>query len=397
MIETSTALNVCQYLLIKADHTNSSSKNESNDDHHENIIDSQDEDFIRNHPVIQRLNQLNHMKERLETSVESKVPGLRDQIDNLAKASSLMVYGEENDDASSSASEEPSDNEIDTNQNKTSSLVTMNEDIIRSSADNDDDDDMVSTASSSDDEDILQRQKDMMNEARFALRSQDDIYKYNEENERGSKRQRRAMVVGSSDYGDEDIGNEDDLNKAAKSLASTINTISQKHKKHKMVTSVEGADDENQDRFMRGLEMMEGNLGNDDDDDIENQSNEDGGELNDDFVDDAKDDFYAHMKKKSKDKKEFKKQMYSVAPKYPGMDDEIAGERSVGQMILKNRGLVAHKAKINRNPRVKKREQYRKAIIRRKGAVRDVRTEEVHKYGGEQTGIKSGLSRSRKL
>lgn len=64
---------------------------------------------------------------------------------------------------------------------------------------------------------------------------------------------------------------------------------------------------------------------------------------------------------------------------------------------MKNRGLVPHKNKLNRNPRVKKREQYRKAVIRRKGAVRDVRTEEGHKYGGEETGIKRGVSRSRKL
>jgi len=64
---------------------------------------------------------------------------------------------------------------------------------------------------------------------------------------------------------------------------------------------------------------------------------------------------------------------------------------------MKNRGLVAHKSKLNRNPRVKKREQYRKALVRRKGHVREVRTDEGHKYGGEATGIKSGLSRSRKL
>ena len=64
---------------------------------------------------------------------------------------------------------------------------------------------------------------------------------------------------------------------------------------------------------------------------------------------------------------------------------------------MKNRGLVAHKAKINRNPRVKKREQYRKALVRRKGAIREVRTDEGHRYAGEGTGIKSGLSRSRKL
>lgn len=75
----------------------------------------------------------------------------------------------------------------------------------------------------------------------------------------------------------------------------------------------------------------------------------------------------------------------------------FSGERAIGRAIMKNRGLVAHKPKINRNPRVKKREQYRKALIRRKGAVREVRTEEGHVYGGESTGIKSGISRSRKL
>lgn len=73
------------------------------------------------------------------------------------------------------------------------------------------------------------------------------------------------------------------------------------------------------------------------------------------------------------------------------------GERAIGSMILKNRGLVAHKAKVNRNPRVKKRLQYRKALIRRKGAVRELRTDEGHKYGGEDTGIKSRITRSRKL
>lgn len=52
---------------------------------------------------------------------------------------------------------------------------------------------------------------------------------------------------------------------------------------------------------------------------------------------------------------------------------------------------------MNRNPRVKKREKYRKALISRKGAVREIRTEEGHVYGGETTGIKSGISRSRKL
>merc|ERR1719491_1982530 len=103
------------------------------------------------------------------------------------------------------------------------------------------------------------------------------------------------------------------------------------------------------------------------------------------------------MKEKSLKKKEMKKSMYAVAPKYPNLDIEIKGERPIGNQIMKNRGLVAHKSKLNRNPRVKKREQYRKALIRRRGAVREVRTGEAHAYGGEASGIKSTLSRSRKL
>ena len=75
----------------------------------------------------------------------------------------------------------------------------------------------------------------------------------------------------------------------------------------------------------------------------------------------------------------------------------MEGERAVSKQIMKNRGLVPHKPKSTKNPRVKKREQYRKALIRRKGAVREVRTGEADAYGGESTGIKSGISRSRKL
>lgn len=73
-------------------------------------------------------------------------------------------------------------------------------------------------------------------------------------------------------------------------------------------------------------------------------------------------------------------------------------KRAATYQIIKNRGLVAHKAKINRNPRVKKKEQFRKATIARKGQVRDIRDagEGAH-YGGEATGIRNNLTRSRKI
>ena len=63
---------------------------------------------------------------------------------------------------------------------------------------------------------------------------------------------------------------------------------------------------------------------------------------------------------------------------------------------MKNQGLKAQKRKIDRNPRVKKRVQYKKAVVRRKGQVRDVRTNEGDQYGGETSGV-TGVTRSRKF
>merc|ERR1711971_1085373 len=58
MLQTSTALNVCQYLLLKAERSSSdTSKSEFDDDrwdHDENKDDENDD--VKNHPVIHRLN-----------------------------------------------------------------------------------------------------------------------------------------------------------------------------------------------------------------------------------------------------------------------------------------------------------------------------------------------------
>jgi U3 small nucleolar RNA-associated protein 3 len=75
--------------------------------------------------------------------------------------------------------------------------------------------------------------------------------------------------------------------------------------------------------------------------------------------------------------------------------DTVEDKRAVSDEIMKNRGLVPHRKKSNRNARVKKREQYGKAVIKRKGAVQEVKSS-GGAYMGEATGIKSSVSRSRK-
>lgn len=47
-----------------------------------------------------------------------------------------------------------------------------------------------------------------------------------------------------------------------------------------------------------------------------------------------------------------------------------SAKRAITYEMAKNKGLTPHRKKEQRNPRVKHRMKYRKAVIRRKGAVR---------------------------
>lgn len=361
------------YLLLKSEHSSQ---------------EDVDASLIQSHPVMARLQKWNTMAQKFDDRVESKVDGLEEQLDNLVKAAALMKSGVVED---NSDSQEDSDDD-DEHANEADASVNSAADIeqIMSDASSDDDDGGEKAAAANDEAEQLRR--NVLNEARFGLRRREI-----EEPVKAGKRRRRAIA---SDLGDD--GPDDIPANASKSLASTLNAIEQRSatSKKRAVANVEGLDEPEEDdaELRRGLEMMEADLGKESDVEDSGKADEDGLDAGDELADEYDDrDFYEQAKKKSKSRKEFKKSMYAVAPKFPRVEHEVAGERAISRTILKNRGLVAHKAKINRNPRVKKREQYRKALIRRKGAVREIRTDEGHKYGGEETGIKTGLSRSQKF
>ncbi|KAK3740018.1 hypothetical protein RRG08_005290 [Elysia crispata] len=73
--------------------------------------------------------------------------------------------------------------------------------------------------------------------------------------------------------------------------------------------------------------------------------------------------------------------------------DEEIGSRPITYEMEKNK--QKKKAAPN-NPRVKHREKFRKAKIRRRGQIREPKTE-VHKYQGEASGIRAGLVKSIKF
>jgi len=389
MLQASKALNLSLYLLLKSDQA---SKKNDTSNMASSLMDDDDDnaDDIRNHPVMERLNQLSQLTDKLHEGVESKIPGLDDQMTSLVKAATLMAGG----DLSSSDSEDEGNGEdedagsdvsdVQDEEDNLSSLIDQpvdNEEDSSSSESDDDDDDKES-------QEAIQRR--IMTEARFALRHQDTA-----QDTSSSKKRKRRLAPPSSDfdYGDEAEDNDRTIS-ASRNLSSRMNSIVQKSnttngKKNK---NDEIEEDEDYERLQRGLSMMEEQFGKGSDEDEDLEDDEDEG-----LGSDEEDDFYKLIKSKSKAKKEAKKAMYEVKPKYPRLEGEVEGERAIGRTIMKNRGLVAHKAKINRNPRVKKREQYRKALIRRKGAVREMRTDEGHVYAGESTGVKSGISRSRKF
>ncbi|KAI5614521.1 something about silencing protein 10 [Silurus asotus] len=78
--------------------------------------------------------------------------------------------------------------------------------------------------------------------------------------------------------------------------------------------------------------------------------------------------------------------------------EEMDGEakRGITYQMAKNKGLTPKRKKIDRNPRVKHREKFRRAKIRRKGQVLQVRREET-RYSGELSGIRAGIKKSIKL
>jgi U3 small nucleolar RNA-associated protein 3 len=370
MMQHSVALNTVLYLLLK-----SSGDNDDGDD--ENHSSTLHNNNIDAHPVMAQLKRCNSTMQKFDEHVHKKAKGdLEDQVNNLVKAAALLQESgedleDEDDEESSRASQ----------------------DVEMEVSDDDQELQVPTTTAAAKKQDNAVARERVLEDARFGLR----------QNEIGQPPRKKTGRIRQASSSTGDFGDLDETE--AKSFASTINAIEQRSRtesrKRSAAPLAEQLDDHHEEHEVtEGVKMMDEEMDKLDSGGVEKDQGEGDPGLKDPDVDtELADglDFYNAVAKKSKAKKAFKKSLYEVAPKFPTNDSEVHGERAISRTIMKNRGLVAHKNKLNRNPRVKKREQYRKALISRKGAVREVRTEEGHKYGGEQTGIKTKLSRSRKL
>ncbi|XP_008584657.1 PREDICTED: something about silencing protein 10 [Galeopterus variegatus] len=99
--------------------------------------------------------------------------------------------------------------------------------------------------------------------------------------------------------------------------------------------------------------------------------------------------------KETEDRQKLKRKKEQNSTEEQALEDQNA-KRAITYQIAKNRGLTPRRKKIDRNPRVKHREKFRRAKIRRRGQVREVRREE-QRYSGELSGIRAGVKKSIKL
>ncbi|XP_063072662.1 something about silencing protein 10 [Engraulis encrasicolus] len=127
---------------------------------------------------------------------------------------------------------------------------------------------------------------------------------------------------------------------------------------------------------------------------------EDGEESDSDLDEDAALEFYRGLEQRLKRKR-------TTPSAGTGAEEEEEGEgedegmpedakRGITYQMAKNKGLTPKRKKIDRNPRVKHREKFRRAQIRRKGQVQQVQ-KEMTRYSGEMSGIRAGVKKSVKL
>jgi U3 small nucleolar RNA-associated protein 3 len=397
------------YLLLL-----SSSEDDDKGSHKDNKTEAAPSSSVHSHPVVGILKRLER------TLSATRFADVEQQLDVLVKAASMMedVVAEEQ---TTATEEELSISEPQVSENEESAFEEMDDDVVVNNREEEEEEDATMT----------------VDDAKFALRPREVMEATKKSSKTGISSRKRTDDSGLADFGDSATAE-------TTGFASTLNSIEQRgsHSKQKKQIKPEATNDDDYDHA--DTERGYADVMDEDDDNMRMMTDNDDGksksisksrrkhESSSKSSDDPS-SFYGAIEDLARQKKAAKGDMYKVAPKYPGLEHEVSGkfvcvcvcfdthnnerkkdrtmeinvltrvclvrvgERALSRAILKNRGLVAHKAKINRNPRVKKRMQYRKALIRRKGTVRGIRVDEAHKYAGEGTGIKSKISRSRKL
>ncbi|GFP97294.1 something about silencing protein 10 [Phtheirospermum japonicum] len=134
------------------------------------------------------------------------------------------------------------------------------------------------------------------------------------------------------------------------------------------------------------------------DDETANLSSDEDADVNGESDSDQDLELYNQVAQNHAAKRAAKSDKYSRTVEVSSLpaDTVIDGKRQITKNIDKNRGLTRSRNKEKKNPRKNYRVKHKKADMRRKGQVREVR-KPTGPYGGEASGINAGISHSRKF
>ena len=109
--------------------------------------------------------------------------------------------------------------------------------------------------------------------------------------------------------------------------------------------------------------------------------------------------FYDTIKREREEKRSCKqanKLQSTVNGQEDNTEDTGGNKRAINYAMRKNKGLTPRRKKELRNPRVRQRMRYKRALKNRKGQVAGTRPR-TSLYAGELTGIRDDISKSRKI
>ncbi|KAF9582161.1 hypothetical protein BGW38_000569 [Lunasporangiospora selenospora] len=272
----------------------------------------------------------------------------------------------------------------------------------------------------------------------YDVEFEDDFVSYNDKTKKGGKKTTKSISASKkreqldNDYGDLDELLDVDLEDKAqkkRSLRDYVSKIDQKSNKRSKILKGSGDSDipyrekfkDRQEQMKRQAAKSAPEPENTELDDLDWDAKDKaaarhvGGDGNDDDIFSGEErsgrssggsmqvrdgeEYYEQVLQDRESKKAARKALNENIEQSTSFEDtniDPNDKRSVTWQILKNKGLTPHRKKEQRNPRVKNRKKYETAKKKIK-SVKRVFTRLEGAYGGEKTGIKTGLARSVKF